>query len=146
MGEPRSGTIAVERMRRGSGARSSGPLLRAIPNRRYELDGSDVLGFLTLAAGRDVELDPLTVLERLVALSLDLREVDEHVLALVTRDESVTLLGVEELHSALCHSVSFSCFDVVPPRLRPCRMSTPLATYTACDSSRSAGCAGASPR
>ena len=45
-------------------------------------------------AGRDA----LTLLEALVARALNGREVDEHVVAVLTRDEAVPLLGVEELH------------------------------------------------
>src|SRR5205807_4620849 len=73
---------------------------------------ADVLSFFALPALADVELDALAVLERLVALSLDLRVVDEDVFALVTGDEAVTLLGVEELHGACSHSSSFSFFPL----------------------------------
>src|SRR5688572_28602164 len=78
------------------------------------LDGPDVLGFLTLSTRRHVELDALAVLERLVALSLDLREVHEDILALVTGDEPVTLLGVEELHGTCGHSDSFVLLTTLP--------------------------------
>ena len=44
-------------------------------------DGSDVLGFVALSALTDVELDLLTFVEGLVALSRDVGVVDEHVLA-----------------------------------------------------------------
>ena len=63
-----------------------------------ELDDSNVLRFLALPAGSDVELDALTFVEALVALALDVGEVDEHIVALLTRDEAEALLGVEELH------------------------------------------------
>jgi hypothetical protein len=95
-------------------------------------DGADVLGFLTLPARADIELDALAVLERLVPVALDLRVVDEDVLALVTGDEPVTLLGVEELHSACSHASFLLCFvllsfgdvsrsppAVAPPLMRP---------------------------
>jgi hypothetical protein len=72
-----------------------------------ELNGADVLSFLALSARRDVELDALTVLERLVALALDLREVDEDVFTLIAGDEAVTLLGIEELHGTCGHTKSF---------------------------------------
>src|SRR6266516_3650940 len=97
-----------------------------------ESDGADVLGFLTLPARADVELDALAVLERLVPVALDLRVVDKDVLAFVTRDEPVTLLRVEELHSACSHAsfpfvlrvaVIRGCFAspaaVAPPLMRP---------------------------
>lgn len=49
-----------------------------------DLDGADVLGFLALAAGSDVELDQLTLVEGLVAGALDVREVNEHVVSTVS--------------------------------------------------------------
>jgi hypothetical protein len=58
------------------------------------------LCFFTLAARGDIEFDVLTLVEGLVALALDVGEVDEHVVAVFTRDEAVALLGVEELHGA----------------------------------------------
>src|SRR5215471_297772 len=63
-------------------------------------DDSDVLGLVPLPAGPDVELDCLTLIEGLVAIPLDVGEVDEHVVSVLTRDEAVALLGVEELHSS----------------------------------------------
>jgi hypothetical protein len=62
------------------------------------LDGPNVAGFVALLAGTDVELDALALIEALVARALNGREVDEHVVAPLTRDEAVTLLGFEELH------------------------------------------------
>jgi hypothetical protein len=59
---------------------------------------TNVLSFLTLAAGRDVELDALALVERLVAAALDVGEVDEHVVAMLSRNEAEALLGVEELY------------------------------------------------
>jgi hypothetical protein len=61
-------------------------------------DHTNVLSFLTLAAGGDVELDALALVERLEAAALDVGEVDEHVVALLSRNEAEALLGVEELH------------------------------------------------
>src|SRR3954451_2637718 len=61
-------------------------------------DRADVLGFLALPTGSDVELDTLTLVERLVAVALDVREVDEHIVALFPGDEAEALLSVEELH------------------------------------------------
>src|SRR5260370_32121422 len=72
-------------------------------------DDADAAGFVALAARSDLELDALTLLEGLVALALDLREVHEHVVAVFARDEPVTLFSVEELHRAVDHSInSFS--------------------------------------
>ena len=69
-----------------------------------ESDHPNVLGFLTLAAGGNVELDALALVEGLVAVALDVGEVDEHIVALLTRDEAEALLGVEELHGTCSQS------------------------------------------
>src|SRR5437764_15359358 len=66
-------------------------------------DDAYLLRLRALLALRDFELDALPVLERLVPVHLDRREVDEHVLPPVDRDEAVALLAVEPLHGALCH-------------------------------------------
>ena len=66
-------------------------------------DDPDRLRLGTLLALRDLELDALSVLERLVAVGYDRREVNENVLAAVYRDEAVALLGVEPFDAALCH-------------------------------------------
>src|SRR5947209_15755181 len=61
-------------------------------------DHSNVLGFLTLAAGGDVELDALTLVQRLVATSLDVGEVNEDIVFALSRDKAEALFVVEELH------------------------------------------------
>ena len=76
-------------------------------------DDPDVLRFLALAAGSDVELDVLALFERLVAGALDVGEVDENVSALFPGDESVALLGVEELHGASCQCISLSVPEAI---------------------------------
>src|SRR5262245_16419395 len=70
-------------------------------------DRADVLGFLALTAGGDVELDALTLVERAVAVADDGGEVHEHVGRALALDEAVALLGVEPLHGACggCHFV-----------------------------------------
>ena len=70
-------------------------------------DDADVLGFLALLAGGNVELDVLTLVEALVAIALDVGEMDENVITLLTRDEAVTLFCIEEFHCACCHEYSF---------------------------------------
>ena len=55
-------------------------------------DDADVLGFLALSTGADVELDRLALFERAVAVALDRREVDEDVVGAFTGDEPVALL------------------------------------------------------
>src|SRR5687767_8094531 len=86
---------------------TSGPVPREGPGRTEALvglDGDDVLRLRALRALRDVELDPLVLVEALVALRLDGGEVDEDVgTAAVLRDEAEALLGVEPLHGTLCH-------------------------------------------
>lgn len=62
-----------------------------------------VLSFGALAAGTDIELDALTLLEALVAISLNSAEVDEYVGSAVLSDKAEALLGVEELHGTGCH-------------------------------------------
>ncbi len=52
---------------------------------RDRSDDADVLRFFALAAGSDVELDALTLVEGLVAASLDVGEVDEDVITLLAR-------------------------------------------------------------
>jgi hypothetical protein len=44
-------------------------------------EGSNVLGFVALASGADVELDLLALVEGLVTVALDSGEVNEHVLS-----------------------------------------------------------------
>ena len=60
------------------------------PGRRSE--NADEQGFVALAAGADLELDLLAVFEGAVARAFDVREVDEHIVAVVAADESVACL------------------------------------------------------
>src|SRR6478736_8072013 len=75
-------------------------------NERVASDDADVLGFLTLAAGADVELDALTLFQGAVPRTLDGREVDENVGAVLTGDEAVALLRVEPFHTACCQRLA----------------------------------------
>ena len=65
------------------------------------LDDSHVLSFLALATRRDVKLDCLAFAERSVALTGDVRKVDENVVAAFSRDEAVSLVIVEKFDSSL---------------------------------------------
>jgi len=47
-------------------------------------DDPDVLGLFALLAGGDVELDALALVEALVAIALDVGEVDEDIVPLLT--------------------------------------------------------------
>jgi hypothetical protein len=101
-------------------------------------DHADVLSFLALAAGSDVELDPLTLFERPVTGALDIGEVDEHVVTRLTRDEAVALFGVEELHGTGSQFLSLSVlragrlspWSPYEPRRRTDNSSAPLAPVT----------------
>src|SRR5437660_11835385 len=61
----------------------------------------DVGRLQALVALHDLELDALTLGQRLVPLHGDGGEVDEDVVSLLALDESVTLLVGEPLHGAL---------------------------------------------
>ena len=65
----------------------------------------DVLSFLALTAGSNVELDTLALLQRLVAVTLNVGVVNENVFATLTCYESEALLGIEELHGT-CSQLS----------------------------------------
>ena len=62
---------------------------------------------LAVLTGRNVELDALALVEGLVAVHLNLREVDKQVVPILAGNEAVALLGVEPLNGTLCHDVPF---------------------------------------
>ena len=66
---------------------------------------TDVLCFLAFAAGSNVEFDALALLQRLVAVALDVGIVNEDVFATLACDKSKALLGVEELYGT-CSQLS----------------------------------------
>jgi hypothetical protein len=70
-------------------------------------DGSDVLGFLALATGADLELNGLTLRQR-GAGGLEIGDVHEHVLAVLPGDETESTVLIEELHFALHKEPTFS--------------------------------------
>jgi len=70
------------------------------------LDRANVLRFFALLAGSHVELDMLTLFEALIAIALDVGEMHEDVITLLTRDEAESLFCIEELHCSLCHKYS----------------------------------------
>ena len=72
---------------------------------REALERNDVRRLQALLALHDLELDLLTLGQRLVAVGLDRAEVDEDVLTLVALDESVALLVREPLHGALSQHI-----------------------------------------
>ena len=70
-------------------------------------DHPDVLSFLTLTAGSDVELDVLALFERLVSITLNVRVVDEDVFLTFERDEAEALLGVEEFYCSCSQRIAY---------------------------------------
>src|SRR5262245_40843784 len=95
-----------------SGSVASSPRsTRSVNEPRSETsDGPDVLRFLALAAGRDVELDALALVEAAVPVTLDRRVVHEDVVAPFDGDEAVALLGVEPLdRSGRCQVLLAPC-------------------------------------
>ena len=65
------------------------------------------LGLGALRTLGDVELHPLVLVQAAVTAGLNRGEVNEHVRAVVVvADETEALVGVEPLHSSLCHDIS----------------------------------------
>src|SRR6266852_8021565 len=69
----------------------------------------DVFRLGPLLALRDVELDLLPFLQAAVAATGDRADMHEHVRATLDRDETVALVAVEPLHSALRHLDLLGC-------------------------------------
>ena len=99
-------------MRKRAQTRRSRRKTGGFDRRYWGSDDADVLRFLTFATGSGVELDALAILEGLVPIGLDRREVNEHVFTRITRDEAETLFGVEELYGALLHRFLVSLFAI----------------------------------
>ena len=73
-----------------------------------ELQLHNVAGLkLAVAAGHDIKGNSLTLIERLVAIHLDFREVNEQILAVFLRNEAVALFRVEPLNSTFRHCTLF---------------------------------------
>ena len=70
-------------------------------------DRTDVEGFRALAAGADLELDGLTLVETAVAIARDVGVVDEHVLASLDGEEPEPLLAIEKLYGTSRHEFTF---------------------------------------
>src|SRR5262245_7187954 len=87
---------------------------------REALERNDVRRLQALLALHDLELDLLTLGQRLVPVGLNRAEVDEDVLALTPLDESVALLVRKPLHGALCQNrSSFYCQKPTTARAEP---------------------------
>src|SRR5215210_2174811 len=82
----------------------------------------DVTGLRPLWTIDDLELDRLALLERPETVSLNRREVDEHIAAAVTFDEPVTFGVVEPLDLACDTHRTFPAlqFATLPRRLDTC--------------------------
>src|ERR1700677_4898536 len=117
MGSSTCATALVSRMRTsrpsGEGRLNSASFLKVLRSsthsaqkRRLISDNANVLGFLALFSGRSVELDELTLFEALVAVALDIGEMDEDVITLLARDEAEALFCIKKFHCSLCHDYS----------------------------------------
>lgn len=82
---------------------AAAPLIRARPS-----DDADVLRFFAFATGCDIELDAGALFEGLVSGTLDVGEVDEYVVPLLSRNEAKALFRVEELHRTYCQRILVS--------------------------------------
>src|SRR5213079_1636164 len=100
---PRNGIMAQYKARKRNGP---GAELRTRCNcdpRRSDL--ADVLRLQALRTLGDLEFDRIALGETAEALSLDRREVDEHIGTRLLRDKAKALRVVEPLHLTLCHTV-----------------------------------------
>jgi hypothetical protein len=93
------------------------------PPRPTELEAYDVLRLKAFGAFLDLKLDGLTLIQSLVAVGLNGRKVNENILAGLALNESVSLAGVEPLHSSLFFHVSrtslfssYLCFSFASSR------------------------------
>ena len=58
---------------------------------------------LAILAGRDVKGDLVALVEGLEAIHLDLGEVHEQIVAILTRNEAVALVRIKPLNSTFSH-------------------------------------------
>src|ERR1700683_5622366 len=82
------------------------------------LERSDVASLWSLGTLGALELDVLVLFEAAEAAAVDLGVVHEDVRAFRARDEAEALLGVEPLHSSLCHLISPCKIPVRSVRIR----------------------------
>src|ERR1041384_7755805 len=100
---PRSGIMAQCKARKRQRARSGAPDPLQLRSARSDL--ADVLRLQALRTLGDLEFDRIALGETAEALSLDRREVDEHIGTRLLRDKAKALRVVEPLHLTLCHTV-----------------------------------------
>jgi hypothetical protein len=71
------------------------------------LDGLDVLGLPALRTLDDVKLNLLTFLQAAESIRLDSGEVNEHIFAVLTANETIALGIVKPLYCSCFHGVAF---------------------------------------
>jgi hypothetical protein len=86
----------------------------------FGLEGRDVRSLQALGAAGYFEFHRLAVIQGLVALRLNGREVNENIFAGLALDESVTLAGIEPLNSSLFSQLNslFFCLSYLVSLLR----------------------------
>src|SRR5271170_4843173 len=89
------------------------------------LDASDVFGLESLRTLHHFELDSLTLVEALVALALDRREMYEYILAGLTADKAIALCCIKPLDGTVFHCVSLflDCLKDLREGLKPTAVS-----------------------
>src|SRR4029077_20180150 len=100
-------SLRIERMIQYTGRKTrTGPDARARFGQQLLCsDLADVLRLQALRTLGDFEFDRIALGETAEALSLDRREVDEHIGTRLLRDKAKALRVVEPLHLTLCHTV-----------------------------------------
>jgi hypothetical protein len=101
-------------------------------------DDSDVLGFFALSAGCDIEFDDLPLIEGLVTVTRDVGVVDEHIVALLTRNEAEALFAVEEFHCSLHSFALHICTTLWRVRIHDASGPSPAALHRCSSRLRSA--------
>src|SRR5213080_1073613 len=99
-----AGSCAQYKAPKRNGPGEPGPV--TCDQRRSDL--ADVLRLQALGTLSDLELHRIALGKAAEALSLDRREVDEHVRTRLLRDKAKALRVVEPLHLTLCHTVQTS--------------------------------------
>src|SRR5882762_9402485 len=118
----RSRAVRIEPMTQYTGPKTrKGPNARTRPRKQPlcpEL--ADVLRLQALRTLGDFEFDRIALGETAEALSLDRREVDEHIGTRLLRDKAKALRVVEPLHLTLCHNrLNLSTKGHCPGHVRP---------------------------
>src|SRR5881397_3559426 len=111
-----AGSCAQYKAPKRNGPGEPGPV--TCDQRRSDL--ADVLRLQALGTLSDLELHRIALGKAAEALSLDRREVDEHVRTRLLRDKAKALRVVEPLHLTLCQTVQTSALrGTAPEHVRP---------------------------